>query len=162
MIDVKAFRNLIDKASCMEDVHIILNALVDEYEELEKEYDQLEHQKIEAMMPAIDAIIGTKENIEDIKYLKSIIASLKNQLGAFLDQKRDLEKSLRKLAIEHQINQKQLKYFKEKNLVVTKNYYECESCEHEWTYVRAERQISDCPCCHKKHIYPKQRKILTY
>lgn len=162
MLDVKEFRKLIDKAGCMEDIRTILHAILSEYEGLEKEYEELEAQKIEAMMPAIDTIIGTKENYEDIQHLKNVIQNLKTQLGIFLDQKKNLEKSLAKLSIEHHINQKQLAYFKEKNLVVTKNFYECESCSYEWSCVRAERQISDCPCCHKKLIYPKERKILTY
>lgn len=169
MIDINQIQTLINKCSSMDDFKFILDTLVSEYISLEKEYEQLENQKTSLMMPIINDMFAAKENEEDITSLKSIVSSLKVNYARLIqehkktkEENEKLREEISILSISGHITEKQLNYFMHKNLVVTKNYYHCDGCEHSWTYVRAERQTSDCPVCRRKHLYPAKRKILTY
>lgn len=169
MINITQIQTLIDKCSSMDDFRFILTTLLSEYSNLEREYEELENQKTSLMLPIINDLFAAKENEEDITSLKSIVSSLKVNYSNLIqehrkikDENEKLREEVSLLLISSKITEKQLNYFMHKNLVVTKNYYHCEGCEHNWTYVRAERQTSDCPVCRRKHLYPSKRKILTY
>jgi rubrerythrin len=153
----------------MDDFKYILETLLTEYRSLEKEYEQLENQKTSLMMPIINDMFMSRSNEEDIAALKNVVSSLKSNYFKLIEESKKLKEENNRLkdqvshlSISGKITEKQLDYFMHKNLVVTKNYYSCEECDHSWTYVRAERQTSDCPICRKRHLYPLKRKILTY
>lgn len=97
MIDVKSIEGLMNKCSSVEECKMLLRTMLDEYNILEKEYNELEDQKLMLMMPAISEIIMSKTTDEDMTTLRRIVSSLKSNYAKCLNENKRLKSELDKL-----------------------------------------------------------------
>lgn len=91
MIDTKFFRTVVDTVNDTTSLKQIANSILDEYDALDKEYSDLEMQKAEIFMPAIEGIILSKTVDEDIQALKRVVSSLKTNYVKCLEELKKLK-----------------------------------------------------------------------
>lgn len=90
MLDVVTFRDVIDSLDNVENLKMVANSILDEYEILNKEYYDLEMQKIEMFMPIIENIVVSNAVTEDIQALKRVVSSLKSNYVKCLEEVKRL------------------------------------------------------------------------